>query len=99
MDYTYRQITNKMRLKITNNLTKAVTNFDNLENIDVSRIFYCFEIRLPEGMADGEYTYELFDGTEIKATGLLQIGEYVPEKKNYNGDIIKEQNGYKQYNG
>lgn len=63
-----------------------------------SRLFYTFDITLPQNMADGEYTYTLYDEQDVvKATGLLQVGEYTPEKTTYNNDAIKEQNGYVQY--
>lgn len=86
-----------MTLKICNNLTKVVYTFDNLDDKLTSRLFYTFDLTLPEGMDDGEYTYNLIDGNEaIVATGLLQIGDYKPNNNTY---TAQTQNGYIQYNG
>lgn len=48
-------------------------------------------------MDDGEYTYTLYDEQNtVKATGLLQVGDYVPNNNTY---TAQTQNGYVQYNG
>ena len=87
-----------MLLKLTNNLTKKVYEFDNLDDKLTSRIFYTFDIQLQEPMDDGEYTYDLYDADGLhKATGLLQIGDYTPENKTYSATT--SENGYIQYNG
>lgn len=87
-----------MQLKLTNNVTKSVYTFDNLTDLLESRLFYTFDIQLTEKMDEGEYTYELYDENEaLKATGILQIGDYRPENKTYTATT--ENNGYIQYNG
>lgn len=88
-----------MTLKLISNLTKKEYELTGLEDLATSRIWYTFDITLPEGMDDGEYTYTLYDDDVVKASGLLQVGDYVPEKTTYNNDAIKEQNGYVQYGG
>ena len=85
-----------MTLKLRNNLTKIEYTFDNLADELVSRLFYTFDITLPEGMDDGEYAYTLYDGNVVKATGLLQVGDYKPNNNTY---TAQTQNGYIQYNG
>lgn len=90
----------KMILKITSTLRKSEYTFNNLEDQLVSRLFYAFDITLPSGMADGEYQYVLMtDDGVVKATGLLQIGDYNPVTKPYTGDTVKENNGFISYNG
>lgn len=86
-----------MYLKLTNNLTKIDYTFTGLTDNLESRLFYAFNLSLQEGMADGEYTYTLFDDDDqVKATGLCQIGDYKPEEKH---EYKKDNNGYIQYNG
>lgn len=84
-----------MLLKLTNNLTKKVYNFDNLDDKLTSRLFYTFDITLQDDMDDGEYTYQLFDDENIVASGLIQIGDYTQNNNTY---TPTEQNGYIQYN-
>ena len=86
-----------MTLKLRNTLTKIEYTFDNLVDELVSRLFYTFDITLPEGMDDGEYAYTLYDDRNVvKATGLLQVGDYKPQNNTY---TAQTQNGYIQYNG
>lgn len=88
----------KMRLELVNNLTKNVYSFPNLEDKMVSRLFYAFDITLQEGMDDGEYSYTLYDDEYVaKATGLIQIGNYVPNNNTYTATT--NNGGYVQYNG
>lgn len=84
-----------MRLQIQNNLTKKVYTFDNLDDKLTSRLFYTFDLTLPSGMDDGIYQYKLFDGDTVKATGLLQVGEFTAKNNTYSAQT---QNGYIQYN-
>lgn len=86
-----------MTLKLRNNLTKIEYTFENLVDELVSRLFYTFDITLPAGMDDGEYAYTLYDERNVvKATGLLQVGDYKPQNNTY---TAQTQNGYIQYNG
>ena len=86
-----------MTLKLRNNLTKIEYTFENLVDELVSRLFYTFDITLPAGMDDGEYAYTLYDERNVvKATGLLQVGDYKPQNNTY---TAQTQNGYVQYNG
>ena len=75
-----------MLLKLTNNLTKTEMDFQVTDK-QQSGMYYVFDIQLETEAVEGEYTYELFDEDNNKvATGLLQIGDYVPENKTYNND-------------
>lgn len=87
----------KMRLELVNNLTKNVYSFPDLDDKKVSRLFYAFDITLQEGMDDGEYTYTLLKNDVVKATGLIQIGDYVPNNNTYTATT--NNGGYVQYNG
>lgn len=74
-----------MQLKLINNLTKNAIDLGEVEDSLVSSIFYSFEITLPDGVKDGEYTYELYENGNKVSTGLLQIGDYKQESgKEYN---------------
>lgn len=81
-----------------NNLSKIGYNFNGLVDLQNSMLFYAFNIQLQDGMADGEYSYTLYDENDVvKATGLLQIGDYQPENnKTYSAQT---ENGYIQYKG
>ncbi len=86
-----------MTLTLINNLTKKEYTFDNLEDQLVSRLFYTLDITLESGMDDGEYNYSLTnDEGRIRATGLLQVGDYVANNNTYTANT---KNGYVQYNG
>lgn len=74
-----------MQIKLINNLTKNTIDLGEVEDTLVSSIFYSFEITLPDGVKDGEYTYELYENGNMVSTGLLQIGDYKQESgKEYN---------------
>ncbi len=86
-----------MTLKIKNNLTNRELEFLNLDDLETSRLYYTFDITLSEVMEEGEYTYTLLDENEIIASGLLQIGDYVPKTEQYTAQT--NNNGYITYNG
>lgn len=74
-----------MQLKLINNLTKNTIDLGEVEDSLMSSIFYSFEIVLPDGIKDGEYTYELYEDGNMVSTGLVQIGDYKQESgKEYN---------------
>lgn len=67
-----------MILKLTNNTTKKEYTFGELEDNLKSQVFYSFNITLPTGIEDGEYTYRLYDDEDKEiAVGLAQVGDYV----------------------
>lgn len=80
-----------MILKLTNNLTKNTLSFE-VNDLYLSNIYFNFEISLNENIegialkdiSEGEYTYNLYDEENIIATGLLQIGDYKANNKQYN---------------
>lgn len=82
-----------MKLEMINNLTKQKLSF-NVRDYHTSNIFFHFEIRLQdnlekirvEDMSEGEYSYFLYDGDTKVAEGLLQIGDYTKENKEYNNE-------------
>lgn len=87
-------------IKLVNNLTKYEFSLQDLEDKETSRLFYTFDITLPEGLVDGEYAYTLYDENNVVlATGLLQVGDYKPDNKTYEQNTIKENNGYITYGG
>lgn len=80
-----------------NNVTKKEYELTNLDDKLTSRLFYTFDITLEDGMDDGEYSYTLYDEQNVvKATGLLQVGDYKPQNNTYTAET---HNGYIQYNG
>jgi hypothetical protein len=90
-----------MILKLQNNLTKITLTF-NVKDLHSSNIFFDFKIRLKDNIEgikldeirDGEYTYTLWDGDKQIAIGLVQIGDYIRENKEYKDNNKKT---YKVY--
>lgn len=84
-----------MYLKLTNNTTKLTLTYD-VRDWFSSNIFFHFNLKLEnnfegikiEDIPEGEYSYELreYAVTPIIAEGLLQIGDYVRENKEYNNE-------------
>lgn len=68
-------------------------------DLDVSDLYFYVALALPEGMADGEYRYELRSDDALLSQGLLVVGApargSAPEgTKQYNENIT-----YEQFNG
>ena len=83
-----------MELKLINNLTKNTIDIGGIEDKLISAIFYSFDISLPEGVMDGEYTYQLInDEGKMVSTGLLQVGDY----ENSNNEYKETKKGYIVY--
>lgn len=91
-----------MVLQLTNNLTKMVLTFTVNDNY-TSNLYFNFDIRLEENLEgvelkdidEGEYNYLLLDDGKKIAEGLLQIGDYTNDNKQYK----KEIKGFKTYGG
>lgn len=83
-----------MILKLINNVTKTEYEFE-VEDKGTSNLFFEFDVVLYNGMADGEYTYKLYNEKDEEiATGLAQIGDYKPKKATYdNKKKIVQYNG------
>ena len=73
-----------MKIILKNGITKR--NFEySVEDLNESSIFYTFNINIPESFDDGEYEYTLKDDAEnIVATGLIRVGDFKQENKEYN---------------
>ena len=85
-----------MTLEIINNLTKNKTLLEGIDDKNNSTLFYSFDICLEGIYEDGEYTYRLLDGEEVKATGLLQIGDYKRDE-NINKEYNDNKTGFIVY--
>ena len=72
-----------MKLILENNLTHKKYEFDKIPVYSVSSIGYEIGFSLPDGILDGEYTYTLNKDEQVIGRGLLQIGEYVEDMKEY----------------
>lgn len=64
-----------MLLKLVSNYSKKEYTF-TVEDENLSRLNYAFDITLPEGILDGEYTYKLYSDNTVISTGLAQVGDY-----------------------
>lgn len=82
-----------MLLKLYNTLSKKSYEFI-VNDTGNSNINYKVSLKLDGGMADGEYSYKLYDNNKLVSRGLAQIGNYVPQTTAYN----KTDDGYIQYN-
>ena len=84
-----------MRLVFKNSVDKREYIFNDLEDINDSKMFFHFNIQLYANMPDGSYDYILYgDNNEKLATGLCQIGEF----KQVNTAYTKN-NQFIQYKG
>lgn len=73
-----------MKLFIKNGITHKEFEY-NVDDLNESSIFYTFNINIPDSFDDGEYEYTLKDdGVKILATGLMRVGDYKTENKEYN---------------
>lgn len=87
-------------LKLVNSVTKQTLTFKVSDNY-TSNLYFNFGIRLEENLegidldsiVEGQYNYNLFDEGKKIAEGLLQLGDYKSENKEYN----KDKNGFKVY--
>ena len=84
-----------MRLVFKNTVDKREYIFNDLEDINDSKMFFHFNIQLPNEVDEGSYDYILYgDNNEKLAIGLCQIGEY----KQVNTAYTKN-NQFIQYKG
>lgn len=91
-----------MVLQLINNVTKQTITFKVTDNY-TSNLYFNFNIRLESNLEgidldsidEGEYSYELSDDGKKIAEGLLQIGDYTNDNKQYK----KEIKGFKTYGG
>lgn len=73
-----------MILKLINKISKKEYILENLTDNKTSNMFYNIDIQLPEDIEIGEYQYELTDNNAVVSCGLVQVGDYKPEKQQYN---------------
>ena len=84
-----------MELLLENKVSKQQTVISGLTDLCTNALFYQFNINLPNVMLEGEYEYQLMEGNDILARGVLQIGDYTPQKQTYQ----ENNNTYIVYNG
>lgn len=78
-----------MILKLTNNVTKEEYTWEVVDECK-SGHFWVFSITLPDGIPDGEYSYELYNDTMSRiASGLCQVGEHVNNNQTYKNNEKK----------
>lgn len=83
-----------MKFIIKNGITHKEFEY-SVTDLNESSIYYTFNINIPESYDDGEYEYTLKDDLDkIVATGLMRIGDYKQENKQY---INNKDNKYVQY--
>lgn len=68
-------------------------------DLNISQLYYNVALCLPEGIADGEYRYELAAGGEILSEGLLVIGAQPRGEAPAGVQQYVKETTYKQYNG
>ena len=86
-----------MQIKLLNTLTKRVYYIDNLvENPNSTDFFYCFDIKLPDDIVEGEYILTLYNDGYKVAESVAQVGDYTPDNTTYNN---KEEDAFVVYEG
>ena len=82
-----------MKIILKNGVTHKEFEYSVID-LNESSIYYVFNINIPESMDDGEYEYTLKDDlNKTLATGLIRVGDYKTENKEYNN----KENKYIQY--
>ena len=82
-----------MKLLLKNGITHKEFEY-NVTDLNESSIYYVFNINIPDSIYDGEYEYTLKDNEgKIVATGLMRVGNYKQENKQY----INNKDKYIQY--
>ena len=72
-----------MKLLLKNGITHKEFEY-NVTDLNESSIFYTFNINIPDSLDDGEYEYTLKDDVDkILATGLIRVGDFKQENKQY----------------
>ena len=73
-----------MKLIIKNGITHKEFEY-SVTDLNESSIYYTFNLNIPESMDDGEYEYTLKDDlNKTLATGLIRVGDFKQENKEYN---------------
>ena len=73
-----------MKFIIKNGITHKEFEY-SVTDLNESSIYYTFNLNIPEEMDDGEYEYTLKDDVDkILATGLMRVGDFKQENKEYN---------------
>ena len=73
-----------MKLLLKNGITHKEFEY-NVEDLNESSIYYTFNLNISDEMDDGEYEYTLKDNEDkIVATGLIRVGDFKQENKEYN---------------
>ena len=82
-----------MKLIIKNGITHKKFEY-SVTDLNESSIYYTFNLNIPDSLDDGEYEYTLKDdGEKILATGLMRVGDYKQNNKQY----INNKDKYLQY--
>lgn len=74
--YVYSRHDGQKTLILTSTIDKRVVYSSLITDTGSSNIYLYGRISLPEGLADGEYTYEVKIGDVTLSKGLATIGEY-----------------------
>ena len=83
-----------MKLVLKNTVDKKEYFFNNMEDINDSKMFFHFNIQLPANMPDGSYEYTLYDNDVKMAFGVAQVGNYTQTNTAYT-----KNNEFIQYKG
>lgn len=76
-----------MRLEIMNTTDRNIVLSVDVTDKETSRMYYVFDVNLPDDLPDGEYEYRLIDGAEILSSGVMNIGGYDSDRKEYEETI------------
>ena len=63
-------------LRLSSHLSKDVVLVENSGNISTNSLYYKFTLGDLSNLNVGEYTYNLWNGSEIIETGLLVFGNF-----------------------
>ena len=81
----------RMALRLTNKLDGKVTEFD-IHNYQTQKPYIEITFKLPTGLPDGEYNYNLIDKYRgVMSFGIAVVGDYVNNTQSYISDSKKIQ--------
>lgn len=88
-----------LAFRLSSTLDHSVPLDCSVIGLDFSAFYYSVALTLPEGVADGEYKYELTGGGQTLATGLLFVGARDRGTAPAGTKQFNENITYKQFDG
>ena len=83
--------TGELVFKAKSSIDLDVKVEEQVQDLDVSGLYFFLAVALPANLPNGEYEYSLEGGNQVLSTGVLIIGTYANSTSQYNKEITYEQ--------